>query len=75
MMLPTKHIPPDQTLMGVGALLLKHLDQPRTVSALWEQVKDQSPVGTFDRFILGLDMLHIIGSISHSNGMLVRMNR
>lgn len=73
MILPTKHIPAEQTLLGVGAVLLPHLREPRTVSALWENARESTVVGTFDRFILALDLLHLLGAVDlNQDGLLAR---
>ena len=72
MILPTKHIPQDQALIGIGASLLTHLTKPHTVTSLWEKVRMDSNVGTYERFILGLDLLHILGMITLQNGILTR---
>ncbi len=72
MILPTKHIPVDQTLLALGAILLPHLEQPCTVSGLWEKVKRSSAIGNFERFVLTLDMLYIIGIVRFSDEMLER---
>jgi hypothetical protein len=73
MILPTKHIPVDQTLLGVGAVLLPYLTEARTVSSLWETTRENAAVGTFDRFILALDLLHVLGLVElRRDGMLAR---
>lgn len=73
MILPTKHIPADQTLLGVGAVLLPYLTEARTVSSLWETTRKNAAVGTFDRFVLALDLLHMLGAVElRRDGMLVR---
>lgn len=73
MILPSKHIPQEQALIGVGGLVLTELGDDRcTVTALWERVRDRSSVGTFERFVLALDMLYITGAISLSDGLLER---
>lgn len=73
MILPTKHISQKEALIGVGATLLRHLDEPRTVSSLWERVRHEENVGTFERFVLAADLLHLLGAIGVSNGLLVRV--
>ena len=70
MILPSKYITEDQTLLGVGAVLLNELNSPQTVTSLWEKVRSNNTVGNFERFILALDMLYIIGVITLSRGML-----
>ena len=75
MILPSKHISQDQALIGIGAILLKEIDQPQTVTRLWEIVREEDVIGTFERFVLALDMLHIIGAISLENGLIVRVKQ
>jgi len=73
MILPTKHIPQDEALIGVGATLLESLDQPVTVSGLWEKVREKRNVGTFERFVLAANLLFLMGIIDFSDGMLSRI--
>jgi hypothetical protein len=70
MILPTKHLPLDRSTVGVGAMLLKNLRQPRTVSELWELVTPGS-ISTFDQFVAGLDLLYLLGAVDHIDGRLV----
>ena len=72
MILPSKHISEDQALLGVGAVLLSALHKPQTVTSLWEKVREHRAVGTYERFVLALDMLHITGVVTLSQGMIVR---
>lgn len=72
MILPTKHIPEDQALIGVGATLLRSLVQPTTVSSLWERVRHEHNVGTFERFALASNLLYMIGAIDLRDGLIVR---
>jgi hypothetical protein len=73
MILPTKHISENEAILGVGATILHHLDSPITVSGLWERTKVESNVGTFERFVLAVDLLFIIGAIELRDGLLVRV--
>ena len=75
MILPSKHISQNQTLIGVGAVLLKEIGKPQTVTSLWESVCEHSSIGTFERFVLALDMLHIIGVIELEKGFIVRAHK
>ena len=75
MILPSKHISERQSLVGVGALLLETIDKPHTVTSLWERVRDDATVGTFERFVLALDMLYVVGAVSLKNGLIVRVRR
>ncbi len=72
MILPSKHISQDQSFLGVGAVLIKELKRPQTVTNLWEKVRCNKSVGNFERFVLALDMLYITGVVTLSNGMVVK---
>ena len=75
MILPTKHISEEQSLLGVGAALLSEIKQPVTVTSLWEKVRAHKAVGNFERFILVLDMLYITGLVQFSDGLIRRVRR
>lgn len=75
MILPTKHIPANQTLLGAGAVILKELKSPVSISTLWEIVREASAIGNYERFVLVLDMLHIIGAINLEKNMIRRAEK
>jgi hypothetical protein len=70
LILPTKHLSPGQSLIGAAAQLLGHLVSPRTVNQLWEAVRSDESVGTFDRFVLALDLLFLMGAVEFAAGRL-----
>ena len=72
MILPTKHIRSEESLIGVGAYLLSHLSEQLTVSSLWERVKGNSSIATYERFILALDLLFSLGAIELERGLIRR---
>ena len=72
MILPTKHIPAGESLLGIGAILLVRLAKPHSVSALWDAVRDVPEVGTFQRFVLAADLLFLLGAIELERGTLRR---
>ena len=72
MILPTKHIPQDGALLGVGATLLAQLTVPMTVSGLWERLRSEPNVGTFERFVLASNLLYLIGAIDIKDGLIIR---
>lgn len=72
MILPDKHIPLGQSLLGVGAVLLSHLDRPTPVSSLWDRCRKETDVATFERFVTALDFLFSITSIDFKDGLLVK---
>tara|TARA_R110000787_G_scaffold186903_1_gene298678 strand:+ start:106 stop:333 length:228 start_codon:yes stop_codon:yes gene_type:complete len=72
--LPTKHIEPQESLLGVGGMLLNQLRRPLTVSTLWEEVRERPEVATFERFTLGLDFLYACGLVVIEDGLLRRVS-
>jgi len=75
MILPTKHIAVDDSLLNLGALLLKHLNKPKTVTALWEKAREIPEIGTFERFSLALDFLFIIGVLGFEDQIIYRCKK
>jgi hypothetical protein len=78
MILPTKHLPPDRALLGIGAEILCQLLEPRSVSELWEAVREvrgrnsnAAPL-SFDWFVLALNLLYAISAVDQRNGILRR---
>ena len=79
MILPTKHLSQDRALLTVGARLLGHLSQPKTVSTLWEEVSHASSATDgrkltlrYDAYVLTLDLLFLMGAIDLQDGLLSR---
>ncbi|WP_416309705.1 ABC-three component system middle component 6 [Spirulina sp. 06S082] len=70
MILPTKHIPVKNSFLGLGGIILVHLDRSKTVTALWNEVSARPEFATFERFILTLDLLYMIGAIELKEGLL-----
>ena len=75
MILPTKHLQLDQLLLAVGGDILTGLPRPRTVTSLWEEVKRQNQIITFERFTLALSFLYAIGAVGLQGDMLRRLQR
>lgn len=75
MILPTKGITPDHALLAVGARVLGLLEEPKTVSRLWDETKrypSSNQEITFDWFVLALDLLFIMEAIDVVRGRLRR---
>lgn len=76
MILPTKHIPENRCILGVGGRLLVLLEREQTVSGLWESFKraDVAPGSTpsvpFDWFVLALDFLYAVGAVEWNRGLI-----
>ena len=73
MILPTKHVTLDKSLIGAGAIILPLLKEPRTTTSLWEEVKKAPQIGSYGRFVLILDFLYSINTIDIVEGLLVRV--
>jgi hypothetical protein len=73
MIMPTKHITPRESLLGLGARLLPLLKNPQTVPALWHAAKGSADVGTFERFVLAMDLLYLMGAVEFRSGLLRRV--
>ena len=77
MILPGKHLRQDRALLTVGAEILAQLDEPRTVSELWERVgnaRRSSPSVaplSFDWFVLSLNLLFALSALDLSDGVVV----
>ena len=73
MILPTKHITPHDSLIGIGATLLSSLEKSKTVTELWDEVRRLPGIVSFERFVLGLDLLYAINLVDIDRGMLKRV--
>lgn len=81
MILPTKHIYPDRALIGVGGEILALLKKPKTVSRLWDDLRERrsarepdAPI-SYQWFLLSLDFLYIIEAIDFESGLLRRVEQ
>ena len=75
MILPSKHLSQDRALLSIGAKILQHLQMPKTVSAIWEELSKTSsrttmPTIGYNSFILALDLLYSINAIEMEDGIL-----
>ena len=76
MILPTKHLRTERSLLGVGAEILSLLTKPMTVSSLWNAMRTQRSEATSEPpidyrwFVLTLDLLYLIGALELQSGIL-----
>jgi hypothetical protein len=81
MILPTKRISHDRSLLGIGGEILNFLVEPKTVSKIWDEFKNSrdnsSPhaIITYDWFILALDVLYAMDAIRMEKGLLRKTAR
>ena len=75
MILPTKGITPDRALISLGAEILRLLDEPKTISRVWEDLRRAGTTDrdlAFDWYVLALDLLFALGTISIDKGRVQR---
>lgn len=72
MILPTKHISPQRSLLGLGAVLLRRIEKPKTIVGFWNEVREVPEVATFQRFVLALDLLYTLGAVTLEDGLITR---
>lgn len=78
MILPTKRLHQSRALLAVGAEVLRQLDEPRTVSNLWDKMERNyreraaSPTLTYDWFVLSLDLLFALSAINMNQGLITK---
>ena len=78
MILPTKHLRSDRSLLAVGCEVLSILDEPKTVSRVWGEFSStrsraagRGPV-SYDWFVLSLDLLFVLGAVEFGGGRVVK---
>jgi hypothetical protein len=77
MILPSKKLRPENSLIYLGGTVLKTLGEPRTVSGVWQELKEKQynnntkPLKfTYDWFVLSLDLLFTMGALEFYEGKL-----
>ncbi|MGI9256494.1 MAG: ABC-three component system middle component 6 [Salinispira sp.] len=71
MIMPTKYLREDEALIGVSAALLPLLEKSGNLSVLWEAAKKIDAIGSFERFILAMDFLYMLGLVDVRNNEIV----
>lgn len=71
MILPSKHIRFSESLLGLGAVLLNIINEPKSIDEIWIKYseinnrKNKFPAyHNFDNIILSLNYLFVIGAVS-----------
>lgn len=77
MILPSKHLSGEKSLLWVAGELLRLLDEPKPVSRVWQELKrlrqaQSLPSLTYEWFVLGLDLLYMLGAVELERGRLQR---
>jgi len=79
MLLPTKHLSPARSLLGVGASILSILTQDSSPGELWNHYRETARIGrvgdiSYNWFLLALSFLYATSQIDITGGLLVRTN-
>lgn len=72
MIIPTKHLKPQDTLLASGGIVLQSLDAPSSVSELWSTLRDNPIVASYERLVLTLDLLFVLEAIDYADGIISR---
>lgn len=80
MILPTKHISLSESIFGLAGILLKNLNNPKTIDELWclyskkYNEKPRFPAyHNFDNIVLAINLLYAMGVIDiNEKGELLR---
>lgn len=68
MILPSVHLPAERTLLGVGAAVLGEVRGPTTMTRLWSRLRGDPAVGTYERLVLAVDLLFLLGALRVERG-------
>lgn len=68
-LLPDEQIPLSHSLLGVGALVLRELEEGgMSLTSLWHRLQENPAVGSLARLVLALDLLFAIGAVDLVDG-------
>ena len=73
MIMPSKYLREDEALIGISAALLPLVENNGNLPALWDSTKKITAVGSFERFILALDFLYLLGLVDLHKNKIVRV--
>ena len=75
MIMPNKNLKEEDTLLGSCAVIFDNLSDKKSLSELWEIVKNDKSVYNFERFILSLDMLYMLNLIDFEKNYLIKVKK
>ncbi|UCN13612.1 hypothetical protein LFM56_11920 [Cellulomonas iranensis] len=70
MILPTKYVPPADSVIGRAGLALSLRDDSPTVNGLWNAFRMRRPDVPFDSFVEALTLLFLMGIVRIDSGIL-----
>ena len=75
MILPNKVISVEKSLLFIGGNILKFLDNPQTISNLWEITKSRLNINSFQFFMLTLDLLYTVNAIDFKDNKIHKRSK
>lgn len=69
---PTKYITMQYSMLGVSAFVLEAIGPNDTVSSLWERVRRDERIRTFDRYSDALTILFATKAINLESGLILK---
>jgi hypothetical protein len=70
MIAPNKYVNTKNSLLGQASSLLAMRKNGTTVSSLWDEIREKENDISYERFILCLDFLYILGVVDLDGGTL-----
>ena len=77
MIMPSKYLREDEALIGVSAAVLTLVEKSNNLTTLWESAKHINTIGSFERFVLALDLLYLLDLVDLDlhNNKIVRVQK
>lgn len=63
MILPTKYLKEEDTLLCALAVIFENLESKQSLSELWDKIHNDESIYNYERFILALDLLYMLNII------------
>ncbi|MFD5570147.1 ABC-three component system middle component 6 [Streptomyces cadmiisoli] len=70
MIAPNKYVDTKNSILGQASSILALRKTSTTVSSLWDEVREKGDNISYERFILCLDFLYIVGIVELDKGIL-----
>ena len=74
MILPDRNIAPDRALLSIGSMIFDRLNEPTTVSRLWDEMRElhQGRPISYAWFLLAVDLLFVLNLVWFDQDGLLR---
>ncbi|MDQ1255145.1 MAG: hypothetical protein QG646_4424 [Euryarchaeota archaeon] len=73
MILPNKNVTLRYSLLGTGSKVISELQFPQTVTSLWDKVRNYEEINTFEKYVVCLDFLYMVGIIDLEKGLIKKV--